>query len=56
MNLAKPFQIYAEQNLVCLHGFSNATPCGGHWNKQGHFLAGRLISDEICRAGLEFTP
>jgi hypothetical protein len=56
MNLAKPFQIYAEQNSVCLHGFSNATPCGGHWNKQGHFLAGRLISDEICRAGLEFTP
>jgi hypothetical protein len=54
MNLAKPFQLYAEQNSVCLHGFSNATICGGHWNEKGHFLAGRLISDEICGTGAGF--
>jgi len=48
LNLIKPFQVYAEQNGVCLHGFINATHCGGHWNEQGHFLAGRLISDQIC--------
>jgi hypothetical protein len=56
LTLVQPFQVYAEKNDVCLHGFSNATHCGGHWNEQGHSLAGRLISDEICRSGKVFMP
>jgi len=48
LTLAKPFRGYAEQHNECLHGFENATPCGGHWNEKGHFLAGRLIAQEIC--------
>ncbi|MCM3906292.1 MAG: hypothetical protein ND866_31780 [Pyrinomonadaceae bacterium] len=24
---------WAERNATCVHGFQNATPCGGHWNQ-----------------------
>lgn len=51
LNLAEPFQQYAEQNQVCLHGFETAVPCGGHWNPDGHQLAGELISNQICEGG-----
>ena len=49
LNLAQPFQAYAEKNQVYLHGFENATLGGGHWNTNGHRLAGELIAGEICR-------
>ena len=49
LNLAQPFQAYAEQNQVYLHGFENATLGGGHWNANGHRLAGELIAEKICR-------
>ncbi|MEO7863444.1 MAG: SGNH/GDSL hydrolase family protein [Nitrospirales bacterium] len=39
---------WAEQNATCVHGFQNATPCGGHWNQQGHRLAGKVLAREIC--------
>ena len=35
--------------MTCLHGFDNAKPCGGHWNVEGHRLAGELIAEAICR-------
>ena len=40
LNLAPPFQKYAEQNHVYL--FTH------HWNQAGHRLAGELISDWLC--------
>jgi len=39
---------WAERNATCVHGFQNATPCGGHWNQQGHRLAGEILAREIC--------
>ena len=42
---------YAEQRHVFLHGFPDAKIGGGHWNAEGHRLAGRLISGKVC-AGL----
>jgi hypothetical protein len=46
--LAQPLQAFAEQHHVFLHGFSN-TPMGfGHWNANGHALAGKLIAGKLC--------
>jgi hypothetical protein len=45
LNLAQPFAAYAEQHKVLLHGFKNG---GGHWNVEGHHLAGKLIAEKIC--------
>ena len=49
LNLAPSFQYYAEKNQVCLHGFDNADPCGGHWNIEGHRLAGQTIAQKLCQ-------
>ena len=48
MNLAQDFAEYAEENNVCLHGFDNAIPCGGHWNAEAHLLAGKMIAQKLC--------
>lgn len=48
LNLAPPLQQYAEQHQVCVHGFENASKCGGHWNQLGHQLGGDLIAHRIC--------
>jgi hypothetical protein len=45
LSLAQPFAAYAEQHQVLLHGFKNG---GGHWNAEGHHLAGKLIAEKIC--------
>ena len=49
--LAPRLHQWAEANQTCVHGFANATKCGGHWNATGHRLAGEWIADRICRAG-----
>jgi len=46
LNLAQPFAAYAEQHKVFLHGFKNDGT--GHWNAEGHHLAGKLIAEKIC--------
>lgn len=48
LNLVEPFQTYAEKHQICLHGFDNAVPCGGHWNVKGHQLAGEKIAEQLC--------
>lgn len=53
LDLASPFLNYASVNKTCLNGFDNAIPCGGHWNLQGHGLAGRLIADRLCEDAKE---
>ncbi len=48
LNLAENFQLYAEQHKVFLNGFE-PNPGGGHWNKEGHRLAGKTIAERLCR-------
>jgi hypothetical protein len=48
-NLAKPMQEYADKNQVYLHGFDNTRMGVGHWNKEGHQLGGKLISEKLCQ-------
>lgn len=48
MSLAPLFQAYAERNQVFLHGFENTKLGIGHWNENGHQLAGKLLADNLC--------
>jgi hypothetical protein len=41
------FQEYATGNKIFLHGFGPAMG-KGHWNEQGHRLAGELIAQFLC--------
>lgn len=50
ISLARPFRDHARRQGVCLHGFDNALPCAGHWNAEGHRLAGDRIAQDLCRA------
>ncbi len=47
INLPKPMQEYAEVHQVYLHGFPNTTQGTGHWNEEGHRVAGTLIGERI---------
>jgi hypothetical protein len=47
--LAPPFQAYAEEHRIFLHGFPNSGLGEGHWNIAGHHLAGQLIAQELCK-------
>lgn len=39
---------WAETSGECVHGFDNALACGGHWNENGHRIAGELLAETIC--------
>ena len=47
LNLAEPFRRYARSNHAYLHGFAPNLG-SGHWNEQGHSLAGRIIAKWLC--------
>jgi hypothetical protein len=47
LNLAPEFQRVADERKVYLHGFGRE-PGNGHWNEEGHALAGELIADRLC--------
>jgi hypothetical protein len=47
--LAPEMLRWAESNARCVHGFQNGTPCGGHWNQDGHRIAGEILAREMCR-------
>ncbi|MDJ0556223.1 MAG: SGNH/GDSL hydrolase family protein [Microcoleaceae cyanobacterium MO_207.B10] len=49
LDLVEPFQNYAEENQVCLHGFENRAICVGHWNGKGHKLAAEIITEKLCQ-------
>lgn len=52
-NLVPAFQAYTDQHHVFFHGFKNTTLGFGHWNTEGHHLAGKLIARNLCSdAGL----
>ncbi len=46
--LAPEFLKVAEKDQIYFHGFENTEMGGGHWNSDGHKLAGELISTELC--------
>ena len=45
--LGPPFQEYATQHKMYLHGFGK-TLGRGHWNQNGHRLAGQTIARWLC--------
>jgi len=48
LNLAPALQQYAETHKVYLHGFAATNTLGhGHYNEQGHELAGQLIAEKV---------
>jgi GDSL-like Lipase/Acylhydrolase. len=49
LSLAEQFQGYTEKYQVCVHGFDNSVPCGGHWNEIGHRLASIKINQNLCQ-------
>ncbi len=48
LNLAPPMQAYADEHHVFLAGFKDTKLGVGHWNADGHRLAGELIAQKIC--------
>ena len=46
--LAPRFAAFADERNVFLHGFSNTALGTGHWNAEGHRLAGEIIAQEMC--------
>lgn len=50
--LAPMFQEYAEKTGTILHGFGEAKG-GGHWNQQGHRLAGKVLAHYFCQNAVQ---
>jgi hypothetical protein len=46
-NLAPDLQTYADRTKVFLHGFG-AQRGNGHWNEDGHRVAGELLTQKLC--------
>jgi hypothetical protein len=51
LTLAETLARTAEDHHVFLHGFG-AGEGSGHWNEQGHWEAGQMISTMLCDGGL----
>jgi hypothetical protein len=47
INLPKLMQEYAEAQKTYLHGFPNTILGTGHWNVEGHRVAGTLLGERI---------
>jgi len=47
--LAPLLLAHAEATGRCLHGFVGGVPCGGHWNAEGHRVAGEILAGHLCR-------
>lgn len=48
LSLAQPLGSYAQAHQVFLHGFPNSMMGDGHWNAEGHRVAGGLILQKVC--------
>lgn len=48
ITLAEPLQRQAEREGLYLHGFENTGFGDGHWNREGHQRAGKLMADRLC--------
>jgi hypothetical protein len=49
VGLAGELADLAELSGAWLHGFANSLPGVGHWNREGHRLAGQLLANTVCR-------
>jgi hypothetical protein len=49
LNVAPPMQAYVDEHHVFMCGFKNTKMGIGHWNANGHHLAGELIAQKICQ-------
>lgn len=47
LNLAPALQAYADEHKVFLHGFGPDRG-NGHWNEEGHRVAGEMIAEWLC--------
>jgi hypothetical protein len=47
ITLAPELQSYADEKNVFLHGFGSDIG-NGHWNAEGHRIAGELIARKLC--------
>ena len=48
LTLAEPLYQYAQAHHAFLHGFANSRIGFGHWNVEGHRVAGELIGERLC--------
>lgn len=48
ITLAPALQRYAETHQKPLHGFENAKMGFGHWNEEGHRVAGEYLAGHFC--------
>lgn len=51
LTLAPDLQAFADQHHAFLHGFTNTIMGTGHWNVEGHRLAGERIARALCESG-----
>ena len=49
LTLAEPLQRQAERDGRYLHGFENTALGDGHWNRDGHQWAGKLMAERLCQ-------
>lgn len=56
VDFTETFANYAKQNQECLHGFTPAANCGGHWNQIGHKIAGNMLSQQLCQDFFQKKP
>jgi hypothetical protein len=47
--LAPELARHSTRTGAYLHGFPNTPPGEGHWNQEGHRVAGNLLADWLCR-------
>ena len=48
LELVPHLRAVAEERGHHLHGFPNTRPSTGHWNEEGHEVAGARIAEWIC--------
>jgi hypothetical protein len=48
LSVAPRLRKWAEENATCVHGFEAPWACQGHWNANGHRLAGMLLAEKLC--------
>jgi lysophospholipase L1-like esterase len=46
--LAPELQHRADATRTAMHGFANAKPGFGHWNEEGHRVAGDVLARRLC--------
>lgn len=49
LSLTQPMRTIAQRDHIFFHGFPNTSPGSGHWNEQGHGVAGKLIAEWLCK-------